>query len=330
MKLEVGEAIAADLVRALRGRRSCADFSRRLGYRSNIVRRWEAGECWPTASAFLAACARSRPATRDLFSNFFRRSPTWLDPRAPFTPASMALFLAELRGKTPIGTLSAHTGINRYSIGRWLRGSAQPKLPELLCLVEASSRRMLDLLAGITDPSHMPTVSAEWSKLCRAREVAYESPWSHAVLRALELDGYRRAAPSRAVSWLGECLGIERDEVSKGLDALAKSGQIRKTRGKWRVDKVVDVDTSADAMRARSLKVAWTRVALERLASGAPGSFGYSVFAISGRDLQRLQAVQLQYVHAMQTLIAESVPGECVGLYCAQLLDLSVGDNALR
>ena len=176
----------------------------------------------------------------------------------------------------------------------------------------------------------MPTVSAEWSKLCRAREVAYESPWSHAVLRALELDGYRRAAPARAVSWLAQCLGIDREEAQAGLDALAKSGQIRRSRGKWRVDRVVDVDTSADLTRARSLKLAWTRVAVERLASGAPGSFGYSVFAISRRDLQRLQAVQLQYVHAMQTLIAESAFGECVGLYCAQLLDLGVADNALR
>jgi hypothetical protein len=31
----------------------------------------------------------------------------------------------------------------------------------------------------------------------------------------------------------------------------------------------------------------------------------------------------------MQTVVAASVPGECVGLYCAQLLDLSTRDNAL-
>jgi len=31
---------------------------------------------------------------------------------------------------------------------------------------------------------------------------------------------------------------------------------------------------------------------------------------------------------AMQSLIAASSPGQCVGLYCAQLLDLSAVDNA--
>jgi len=34
-------------------------------------------------------------------------------------------------------------------------------------------------------------------------------------------------------------------------------------------------------------------------------------------------------VRAMQQIIAASVPGQCVGLYCAKLLDLGTSDNAL-
>jgi transcriptional regulator with XRE-family HTH domain len=328
MKLDVWEATAADLVRAVRGRRSCAELSRRLGYRSNIVRRWEAGECWPTAAAFLAACARVQPATRGLFTQFFRRAPDWADASKPFTPASIARFLTELRGKTPIGMLAQRSGVNRYTLGRWLRGSAQPKLPEFLCLVEAASRRMLDLLAGLTDPARMPTVADAWRTLCRAREVAYESPWSQAVLRALELEAYRSTPAASATAWISERLGIDRSAVQRGLDALAASGQIRKLRGKWRVGRVVAVDTSADASRARALKLAWARVAVERCAAGAPGSYGYSVFAISRHDMHRLRALQLQYARAMQMLIAESERSECVGLYCAHLIDLSVVGNA--
>lgn len=39
----------------------------------------------------------------------------------------------------------------------------------------------------------------------------------------------------------------------------------------------------------------------------------------AGRQADQLQ---LQFVRAMQELIASSEPSECVGLYCAQLLDL--------
>jgi hypothetical protein len=73
----------------------------------------------------------------------------------------------------------------------------------------------------------------------------------------------------------------------------------------------------------------WTRTALERLERSSPGNFGYSLFAVSRPDLQRLRDLHLEYVRAMQELIARSQPSECVGLYCSQLLDLADEDNAL-
>ena len=68
---------------------------------------------------------------------------------------------------------------------------------------------------------------------------------------------------------------------------------------------------------------------MQRLRAGAPGNYGYSLFALSHSDMRRLRALHLDYVRAMQSVIAASSPGECVGLYCAQLLDLSAVDNAL-
>jgi hypothetical protein len=82
-------------------------------------------------------------------------------------------------------------------------------------------------------------------------------------------------------------------------------------------------------VRAHALKIRWTEVALVRMRRGAPGNYGYSVFSVSKRDLARLRDIHLEYVRAMQQIIAESNPDECVGLYCAQLLDLGVSDNAL-
>ena len=60
IKPELFDSIAANLVRAVRGRRSQTNFSRLIGYRSNIARRWEVGACWPAASAFLCAAERAR------------------------------------------------------------------------------------------------------------------------------------------------------------------------------------------------------------------------------------------------------------------------------
>jgi hypothetical protein len=187
---------------------------------------------------------------------------------------------------------------------------------------------MLDFIAGIVDPARMPTLSARWLRLQRARQAAYDAPWSHAVLHALELDGYRQA-PGRGERWLAAQLGIDVQEVKRNLELLAATGQVRKLRGRWHIDDAYSVDTGHDALLARQLKGAWTRVALERLLHGAPGNYGYTLFAISRRDLRRLREIHLQYVRAMQNLIAASEPSECVGLYCAQLLHLSDRENAL-
>ena len=156
-------------MRALRGGRSQAEFSRRIGYRSNIAQRWETGRCWPTAAAFLKACVRVRPAIVRCFEQFFHRKPEWLDEREPFASASVAAFLRDLRGKTPILLIAERSGHNRYSVGRWLSGHSDPKLPEFLSLVEATSRRMIDFIATLTDPSGMATLRMFANRVGRTR-----------------------------------------------------------------------------------------------------------------------------------------------------------------
>jgi hypothetical protein len=229
--------------------------------------------------------------------------------------------LRHLRGKTPIVRVAELSGRNRYSVASWLDGTAEPKLPDFLRLVDVNGRRLLDLLAALEDPAQLPSVKGRWQQLQRARETAYEMPFSHAVLRALELEGSARPSGSQA-SWLAKRLGVAKPEVVQALQLLVATGQVRETARGFRLMEVTAIDTSQDPERAHALKLAWTTTALERLRTHSPGWYGYSVFAVSRADLKRLQTLQLQYVRAMQDVIAGSGPSECVGLYCAQLLDL--------
>lgn len=52
------EIVARQFLRAVRGARSQAAFSRKLGYRGNPVADWEAGRRFPTAEEALRACER--------------------------------------------------------------------------------------------------------------------------------------------------------------------------------------------------------------------------------------------------------------------------------
>lgn len=147
------------------------------------------------------------------------------------------------------------------------------------------------------------------------------------MLRALELEG---APGVEQTTWIADRLGMTDADVRGALRVLEATGQVERDGERWALKRVVSVNTSQDRPRALALKASWTEAALSRLKSGAPGSYGYSVFAISKRDLRRLRDVHLEYVRAMQAIIAASHPGECVGLYCAQLLDLARSQNALE
>jgi hypothetical protein len=75
----------------------------------------------------------------------------------------------------------------------------------------------------------MPSIAAAWRRLALARESAYEVPWSHAVLRALEL---KSAGAGLQRARLLERLSISEQELDESLRVLAQTGQIDKVRGR--------------------------------------------------------------------------------------------------
>jgi transcriptional regulator with XRE-family HTH domain len=315
------EAIAADLIRAFRGRRSQTAFSRRLGYRSNVVYRWEAGRAWPTASAALKAARRVGVDLKAGLRTFHRSEPRWLERTDPATPAGVALMLADLRGSTPIGELAKRAGRSRFAVSRWLKGEAEPRLPELLLMVEACSLRLLDWLTMFVDPSKLPSVAGEWAELGAARESAYSMPWSHAIMRVLELEDYQ-ALPKHEAGFIARRLGIPKEEEQRCLELLARTRQIRKQGKHWVVDRSRVVDTRAAPERSREVKDWWARVALDRIRAGEGLVFSYNLFSVSTADLGRIQEAYRSFYQQMRTIIAESEPNQKVVLFGAQMVEL--------
>jgi transcriptional regulator with XRE-family HTH domain len=315
------EKAASELLRALRGRRSQVAFSRRLGSRANVAYTWESGRRFPTASKALSAAARAGVDVRGAVTRFYRTGPAWLAHVDPATPDGVAELLRDLRGRARIGDLAARTGRSRFRVSRWLRGDAEPRLPDFLRLVEATSLRLLDFLAAFVDPARLPSAAAAWAALERSRAAAYEVPWSHSVLRALELQAYRRL-PRHQEGFLASRLGIPIEEERRCLDVLVRTGQVRKHRGRYVPGEVLTVDTRRDPAEGRRLKAWWARVALERLEADDEGLYSYNLFTVSEADLARLRELHLAYFRELRAIVAQSAPAERVVLANVQLLGL--------
>lgn len=315
------EALASDLLRALRGRRSQRAFSRRLGMKSNVAYSWESQRRWPTAARTLWVAERVGIDIRAALVRFFRTAPAWLGRIEPSSPEAISLMLESLRGSASIGDLAERTGKSRFAVSRWLRGDAEPRLPDFFRVIEAASLRVLDFVATLVDVDRLPSAREPWSRLVAARKAAYEMPWSHAVLRALELEDYKRLTAHRP-GWIAERLGMSDDDESRALEMLARGGQVRLVGSHWRVDEVRTVDTSTDPKRDRELKAFWSSVASERALAGSPGLFSYNLFTVSESDLTRLRELHLAYFRELRGIVANSEPAERVVLANVQLFGL--------
>jgi len=317
------ELLAAEFVRALRGRRSQAAFSRRLGFQTNVVHTWEAQRRWPTASRALEAAERSGVDVRAALTRFYRTAPKWLTTIDPVSPDLVAQLLLDLRGRSTIGDVAERARRSRFAVARWLKGEAEPRLPDFLRMVEATSMRVLDFVAAFVDPDQLPSIGASWRELEAGRRAAFQLPWSHAVLRALELENYR-AEPAHRPGFIAAQLGISTEEEKKCIEALEHSGQLAWDGKRYVVTERL-TDTSHNPEAGRALKVWWTRQALERLEQDKEGLYSYNLFAVSERDYQRLRQLHLDYFRELRSIVAQSRPAERVVLAHLQLLPLAGG-----
>lgn len=320
--------LAAELIRSLRGKRSQMALSRRLGYSTNVVYLWEAQKGAPTAAAFFWVARKVGVNVEQALERFYRDPPPWMRQHDPASVEGVAALLRDLKGNATLVQTAASLRRSRYALSRWLDGEAEPRLPDFLQLLSATSLRLLDFVACFADPRQLPSVREPWSQLQRARRAAYDRPWSHAVLRALELSEYRELARHRP-GWIAQRLGLSLEEEKHSLVVLRDTGQIEWVGSRWRVRGAMAIDTRRDPEAARRLKAWWFEVGTERYRGGAPGVFSYNLFGVSNADFERLQALQRAYFRELRSIVAQSEPVETVAVVNLQLFPL-LGEAASR
>jgi len=313
--------ISREFVRALRGRRSQAAVSRRLGYRTNVAYAWESGRNFPTAADTLRLSRACGVNVLDALSEFYRRKPAFADRVEVVSPEGASALLDDLRGRTSVVDLARAAGKSRFAVARWLNGDAEPKLPEFLMLIDKSSLRLLDFLAAFTDPGELPSVARSWRELEAARRAAYDVPWTQAVLRALELSDYTRLE-RHVPGWVARRIGISVEQERECLELLSRTGQVYESEGKLRLREVMALDTRREPSAEKRVKRWWTELAVSRLAGDGAGIFSYNVFAVSAQDLRKIEDLYRAYFRQVRSIIARSEPSERVVLATLQLVSL--------
>jgi transcriptional regulator with XRE-family HTH domain len=241
----------------------------------------------------------------------------------PSSPEFCAQLLRELRGAASIKGLAERARISRSALSRILAGIAQPRVPLFLRLVDAATRRVLDLLSGFVNVDKLPAAGSEWRRVQALRRLAHENPLSEAVPRFLELDAYAKL--ERHVSgWIAERLGITLEEEESTLADLAAVGVIDWDGNRYRIDRARSVDTSRSQPQ-RALRAYWTEQARKRITEGGQGGFAYLVFSTDDATLTAIEELRLRFFRELRALVAASARADRVAVTNVQLFAIDVG-----
>src|SRR5690606_7166922 len=129
-----------ELVRALRGRRSQTACNRRLGYSSNVAHAWETGTRQPSMTDLFRLAQLRELDTASIAKALVRRPELDLRSSAPGGVNGTA-WLGELVVGWSVSELARELGCNRNTVARWLRGDTEPRLAQLLQLVQLTTQR---------------------------------------------------------------------------------------------------------------------------------------------------------------------------------------------
>lgn len=307
---------SSQLIRAIRGGRSQVALSRRLGYRGNPVADWEAGRRYPTAAEMLRACRLSSIDVRGAFERFHPQAAAavenWDEPE-------LHAWLDALRGGTSLVELARRAERSRYAVGRWVHGEAKPRVPEFLSLVEAASGRVADFVAELVPIELVSEMAPIHAARLSARRLAFEQPWTEAILRLLELPECH--AQHDGVSWIARTLDVERSIVETAVEAMAAAGVIERRGHAWVEVAPLTVDTRGYPEGFNRLRQHWTEVAASRLrAPAAPDWFGYNLFTISVDELEEVRGILSNAYRQIRSLAAASQNPERAALINMQFM----------
>ena len=216
------DALAQELVKTLRGARSQMQFSRRIGRRSNVAYIWESGRSYPSASELFAIIGRLKGDPRSVCREFVRAHAGRGYDADPGTPEGVGAFLSSIVGDETAASMATELDVSRSTMHRWLTGKTQPRLHELLAIVQASTRAAGWLVeALVLDVAKVESTKREIER--RVGALMSEEPLLLGVVFALQLPSYT-LLPKHRVGYLADRLGISIEEEERGVRMLLDQG----------------------------------------------------------------------------------------------------------
>lgn len=210
------DTIIIEFLKAVRGRRSQAQFNKRLGLPANKIHRWEKGSVSVSWGAFVRICEREKLPLGETCRRVFM---------IPKEPHRLVDLVRLLTGAGSQRETALKLGVSRSMISRWRSGAVAPDLSQVLQLIDASLYSLPEFMGSLVDPAKLPSLKRRIEAERRERALHALHPWIAALLLLFRTVEYNNLGRHRE-GWVGAKLGLTLAEERRLLKEMEETGVI--------------------------------------------------------------------------------------------------------
>lgn len=277
------QIMATEIVKSLRGAQTQMALSRQLGYKFNQVHRWETGITFPSWSDYVRTAKECQvEPTAQL-----RASLGYQGEAEDFR--SLLLYLASNRNMSTIARLSR---ISRFSLGRWLHASSEPKFRDVLQLIAKLTPHIHETAQALAGGRQL-TVTNLLTQFPKTEGIEAK-PWLGALLVALDNPVYKGLAKHDSKVLAG-FIRIDARDIKEGLADLKNASLIAKVNGKWEVTNQKQQDELSNGAIVDFYWIERVSGFYRRQSSASGGAQNAMIFNCSLESLIKIRQLFLQF-----------------------------------
>lgn len=321
------DAWARAFVRSLRGRRSARAFSAALGFRSDVVSRWESGARELTAADALRAMEAAGLGLRSGLLRFDEPLGAVVWAHSESLDERVSFLLRTLCESTETAALTRALGVSARTVERLLSGELRPRFASLLLVIDLTTSRAIDFVVALLGDRLSDELLVLTERRRAQVHVGIEYPLASAVLALLTSEPYRRARGD-TVPWLSARLRRPATEVQQLLRELVARGLVAQEGERHTTNAIARVDIRvADPTRIASRF--WAQEIARRVDDAPAPRTGFLVLGTSQANAQRVYQIVRQAYQDVANVLNDDVPSERVIVLTMTLCPLDGEELAL-
>lgn len=283
---------AGEVIRCARGRRPSTVVSRDLGYKTNVVYRWETEKASPTWSQFVDFCEVMDRRVISDFSRFFR-----LD----FPMRDGQRVVKHFAGVTPHSEVARRLNVPKSTVSKWVNGRQEPPCQTIFDLIAMAGAHLHAFLGRYSRFSKIPEVANH----LQAQKLFSDNPGALALFNLLDLESYRTSM--RDETWIASQCGFSVQATKHLISEMLRLRILERQDGKLKAVANSVMLLTAD-VRHRDCMGFWLNQARAQLLDGRIPILEnkYRIFSADEQAIQEISQATEKYIHHLGGIIEKA------------------------